>query len=202
MKRTIAIVAYVGLLGLIFGPEAFTSEEAASSNLIASETAGAVAQETRTLPDVIQLAASSKLGTVAFSHANHATKNYNVEGTAPIACTECHHTEQPASEVSKHPPLKTAWPADRTTTLTAESLKDPKNPAVVGCRTCHARTGETPKTLPAIPQMKSENSTAVITLTNQQAFHRTCAGCHDQVVKTRADTKAPASTKCTACHKK
>ena len=29
-----------------------------------------------------------------------------------------------------------------------------------------------------------------------------CAGCHDQVVKTRPEAKAPGTTKCTTCHKK
>ncbi|HXG94561.1 MAG TPA: cytochrome c3 family protein [Blastocatellia bacterium] len=187
MKRATAFAAFAIFSGLV----------------VASFVAGeAIAQGSKTMPDVVQLATASKLGAVTFSHTNHTTKNYNVEGTGPIACVECHHTEQPASEVAKHPPLKTSWPTGRTTTLTAELLKDPNAPGVVGCRNCHSRTGETPKALPAIPEIKSENGTAVVTLTNQQAFHRTCAGCHDQVLKTRTDAKAPASTKCTACHKK
>jgi hypothetical protein len=160
------------------------------------------AQDGKKLPGVIQLAPASKLGSVSFNHANHATKNYNIEGTGPIGCVECHHVEQPASEVAKHPPLKTAWPADRTTKLTAELLNDPNAPAVVGCRDCHAAPGAKPKVWPEIPTIKSENSTAVVTLNGQQAFHRTCGGCHDQVVKTRNVATAPTSTKCVACHKK
>ena len=109
---------------------------------------------------------------------------------------------QPASEVSKHPPLKTAWPADRTTTLTAESIKDPGAPPVVVCRDCHARKDEKPKLLPAIPEIKHEGSTALISMTNQQAFHRNCAGCHDEVVKQRPTAKAPKTVQCVACHKK
>ena len=188
MKRTFAIVALGICVGLLF--------------LDGNTSLGQSAQGSKTPPDVIKLATASKLGTVTFSHTNHTTKNRNIEGAGPIACVECHHVEQPVSEIAKQPPLKTVWPANRTVTLTAESIKDPATPLVIGCRNCHARTGEKPAVLPAIPEIKSENSTALITLTNQQAFHRVCGGCHDQALKTRQDVKAPASTKCTACHKK
>jgi hypothetical protein len=152
--------------------------------------------------DEMTLSKEAKLGTVAFSHVNHSTKNYNVAGTGTIACVECHHTAQPAAEAAKHPPLKTAQPADRTTTLTQELLdKDPAAVGTVACTSCHARAGATPTALPAIPQIQPEGGAAV-TLTNQQAFHKNCAGCHDQVLKARPDAKAPAGNKCMACHKK
>src|SRR5207244_7054978 len=32
---------------------------------------------------------SDKYGEVAFNHDTHSLKNYNPEGTAPVACTEC-----------------------------------------------------------------------------------------------------------------
>ncbi|MDQ2855176.1 MAG: cytochrome c family protein [Acidobacteriota bacterium] len=153
--------------------------------------------------DVYMLGAESKLGGVSFSHINHITKNRNLEGTAPMACVECHHTAQPASEVAKHPPLKTAWPADRTTTLTADSFeKDAQAPAVVVCRDCHSRTDTKPKLLPELPQIKLEEGAALITLNNQQAFHRNCGGCHDEIAKNRKDVNPPTSKKCMACHKK
>ena len=59
-----------------------------------------------------------------------------------------------------------------------------------------------PEAWPEIPQIKHEVSTAIITLTNQQAFHRNCAGCHDEVVKHRKDVNPPTSMKCAGCHKK
>ena len=71
---------------------------------------------------------------VPFSHLNHSTKNYSVDGTKTIGCVECHHTDQPAVEAAKHPTLKSAYPADRTVTLTAESVRDPKSPPVLSCR--------------------------------------------------------------------
>ena len=165
--------------------------------------ASAQAPGQRNPPETVQLATDSKLGAVTFNHLNHITKNYNLEGTGPVACIECHHTAQPASEIAKLPPLKTAWPPDRTTTLTADLIdKDPKAAEVIACRSCHARTGATPKLMPTIPQIKYEGGTALVTLNNQQAFHRGCAGCHDEVLKSRKDAKAPATQKCVACHKK
>jgi hypothetical protein len=153
-------------------------------------------------PDTLVMAEKAALGKVSFSHTNHTTKNYNIEGIKPIACIECHHVEQPASEAKKLPPHQTAYPPDRTTTLTADLLTKEPATKVVPCRSCHARKDEKPAVWPELPQIKSENSTAMITLTNQQAFHRACAGCHDQVVKARPDAKSPTTTKCTACHKK
>lgn len=194
MRRKIVFIMVMVFLGLLFGPQAATSIQTTTSTQEKPS-------DGRTPPDVLKLAADAKLGSVTYSHTNHTTKNYNIAGTGPVMCVECHHTAQPASEVVKHPPLKTAWPADRTTTLTAEDLKDPKSPAVVACRDCHSRAETKPKILPAIPEIKDESSTAMISVTNQQAFHRTCGGCHDQVAKER-NAKAPKRLQCTLCHKK
>lgn len=194
LNRTLALLLVGFALGFIFFSLA--------TNL--SATVSPVRQEAteRKMPDVITLATESKLGPVTFNHTNHTTKNYNVAGTGPIDCVKCHHTAQPESEVTKHPPLKTAWPKDRTDTLTAETFKDPKSPAVVACRDCHARADTKPKVLPEIPQVKYEGAEAPIKITNQQAFHRKCAGCHDEAMKARTDIKAPKTTQCLLCHKK
>src|SRR5215467_11714446 len=107
----------------------------------------------QTMPDTITLGKDSKLGQVTFNHHAHNSGEYSVSGTGPVACTECHHTAQPAAEAAKHPPHKTAWPADRTTTLTEDLFKqDPKAAGVAACRDCHARVGMTPKLMPAIPK--------------------------------------------------
>ena len=153
-------------------------------------------------PETIVLSEKSALGKVTFSHLNHTTKNYNVEGTGPATCVECHHVEQPVEAARKLPPHQTAYPPDRTTTLTAELLAKNPETKVTACRNCHARKDEKPALWPELPRIKSESSTAIITLTNQQAFHRACAGCHDQVVKLRPEAKAPTTAKCAACHKK
>lgn len=153
-------------------------------------------------PEIVTLAEKAALGKVNFSHVNHTTKNYNIEETKPVTCVECHHVEQPLEEAKKRVPHQTVYPTDRTTTLTSELLTKEPATKVTPCRNCHARKDEKPVLLPAHPQIKSENSTAMITLTNQQAFHRACAGCHDQVVKVRQNAKSPTTMKCVACHKK
>ena len=174
----------------------------AVSLTLGSRSVPVVSQQPAKPPETIVLGQKATLGKVTFSHVNHTTKNYNIEGTRPVACVECHHVEQPLEEAKKRPPHVTVWPADRTTTLTAELLTKEPGTKVTACRSCHARKEEKPTVLSEIPTIKSENSTAMITLTNQQAFHRACAGCHDQVVKFRPDAKSPTTQKCTACHKK
>jgi cytochrome c553 len=165
-------------------------------------TATLSAQEGKKPPEIITLGTEAKLGSIKFNHLDHITKNRSADGTALLACVECHHTAQPASEAVKHPPHKTVWPADRTTSLTLELLE--KDPSALGavCRDCHARTDTKPKLLPEIPRVKFEGSAEPTIMTNQQAFHRNCGGCHDEVVKKRPDAIAPTSKKCMACHKK
>lgn len=161
------------------------------------------AQEDKKPQDVYTLSKAAKLGAVKFSHIDHVTKNLSVDGTKPIDCVECHHTAQPAAEAAKHPPHKTAWPADRTTTLTADLLANDATAAGVAlCTDCHARAGEKPKLLPEIPALKLEGAAEPVVLNNQQAFHRNCGGCHDEVAKAKPATTAPATKKCVACHKK
>lgn len=160
------------------------------------------AQSGKKPPDSVVLAKEAKLGQVTFNHLDHITKSRTIDGAHQIACIECHHTAQPAAEAAKHPPLKTVWPADRNTTLTGELLEKDANALGAVCTDCHARVDTKPKLLPEIPQIKFEGGTQMIALTNQQAFHRACGGCHDQIVSTRKDVNPPTSKKCTACHKK
>jgi hypothetical protein len=169
-----------------------------------SLTSDVSAQGGKKPPEVITLGADAKLGSIKFNHLDHITKNRCVDGTAQIACVECHHTAQPAAEALKHPPHKTVWPADRTTTLTLELLAKDANALGAVCRDCHARADTKPKLLPEIPQVKFEGSAEPTIMTNQQAFHRNCGGCHDEVVKARPDLSPPPPTskKCTTCHKK
>jgi hypothetical protein len=162
------------------------------------------AQDAKKPPETIILAREAKLGQVTFHHLDHITKNRSADGTKPIECVECHHTAQPAAEAVKHPPHKTVWPADRTTTLTTELLAKDSTVVVNLCTDCHARAETKPKLLPEIPQLKFEGAAEPTILTNQQAFHHNCGGCHDAVVKARPDLTPPPPTskKCVACHKK
>ena len=190
MKRflIIATLAVLTVLGVV----ALRSHGVAEAQTAANQTK---------IPEVIILGKDAKLGQITFNHVNHNGGKYSIDGTGPIACIECHHTAQPASTL--HAPLKTSWPTDRTTTLTAELFnKDPAAAGVAACRDCHARAEATPKLIPQIPSIKHESSTAIITLTNQQAFHRNCGGCHTEVLKNNPASKAPKATGCTTCHKR
>ena len=187
---------FILFVGVIFSVLLVTS--------VTSITFDVSAQDGKKPPEAIILSKEAKLGQVTFSHINHITKNRSADGTKPIDCVECHHTAQPASEVVKHPPHKTAWPADRTTTLAADLLEKDPNALGAVCRDCHARTDTKPKLLPEIPQVKFEGGVEPTIMTNQQAFHRNCGSCHDAAVKARPDLAPPPPTskKCVACHKK
>lgn len=154
------------------------------------------------VPETIVLAKEAKLGQVTFNHAKHVTENRSADLKTPIACVDCHHTAQPAAEAAKRPPHKTAWPADRTTTLTTELLDKDPNALGAKCSECHARADAKPKLLKEIPTVKFEGAAEPTVMTNQQAFHHACGDCHDAVAKVKADSTAPTSKKCTACHKK
>jgi cytochrome c553 len=183
----------------------FVCVTACNSSSLSSGSTSLTAQGGQAPKDEYKLSTDSKKDkaksvAVTFSHANHATKNYSVDGTRPIACVECHHTDQPAAEAAKHPPLKTALPADRTVTLTAETAKDPKTPQVATCRSCHAQDGDKPKLLEAIPEVTYEGDTDPTALTNEEAFHRNCNSCHDQVQEKRKVVTAPSTNECAKCH--
>ena len=164
----------------------------------------ASAQDAKKMPETMVLSKEAKLGGVAFNHMKHATEKLSPDGTQVVPCVECHHTAQPSAEALKHPPHKTVWPADRTTTLTAELLGKDATLVVNKCTDCHARADTKPKLLPEIPSLKFEGEAEPTVLNNQQAFHRNCGDCHDAVVKARPalDPAPPTSKKCTACHKK
>ena len=178
---------------------------ACNSPALRSGPAELAAQAAQAMKDEYKLSTDSKKDKakslpLTFNHLNHATKNYSVDGTHPIGCIECHHTEQPAAEAAKHPPLKSAYPADRTVTLTAETAKDSKTPDVQNCRACHAQEGEKPKIGADIPQVTYEGDTDATVLTNEEAYHRNCNTCHDQAVDKRKGINAPSTNECNKCH--
>jgi cytochrome c553 len=176
-----------------------------NSAALRSASASLAAQGGQVPKDEYRLSTDSKKDKtkslpVPFSHVNHATKNYSIDGTKVIGCAECHHTDQPAAEAAKRPPLKTAYPADRTVTLTAETAKDPKAPKVESCRACHSQEGEKPKIGDAIPEVTYEGDTDPTVLDNEEAYHRNCNICHDQATELRKLKTAPTTNECLKCH--
>ena len=194
MKLFLVLAAAVGCLALAAGCNSFDARSGTASLVFDGRTP----QKEYVLSKDAKN--PKKAAAVPFNHENHSTKNYNVEGTGPIACIECHHTDQPAAEAAKHPPLKTADPADRTTTLTAETITDAKTPPVRGCRDCHAQEGDKPKFGDAIPEVTYEGDTDPTVLTNEEAYHRNCNTCHDAATQQRKLTTAPTGNECLKCH--
>ena len=168
--------------------------------------AGALIADGKTPQNTYKLSTDSKKDKakslpLTFNHLGHSTnKDYSLDGTKVVGCTECHHTEQPAADAAKHPPDKTAYPADRTVTLTAETAKDAKTPDVQNCRACHAQEGDKPKIGDAIPEVTYEGDTDPTVLDNEQAYHRNCNGCHDQATELRKLKTAPTTNDCLKCH--
>jgi cytochrome c553 len=130
---------------------------------------------------------------VPFSHENHATKNYSADLKSVMACTVCHHTDQPKAALSGV--LKTS---EREETLTTALLEKADAKPVKDCRSCHAQEGTKPASLAANPEVTYPDESDAITMTNEEAYHRNCITCHESVKKIKADTKAP--TTCAQCH--
>jgi len=185
------------LLILILGGAVLFADQYASN---AQRRKTVVQEKKKIMPDVVTLASGTKAGKVTFNHVKHNGGDYRIGG--PILCIECHHTAQPAADLVKTPPLKTAWPADRTTVLTAEIFADDPNKAgVAACRDCHTRPGRKPKLIDAIPSIVDPETKIANTLTNETAFHQACDICHFQIGFQTPDTKAPNATNCASCHK-
>ena len=149
-------------------------------------------------------AADPKGGPVTFNHDSHAFQNYSVDGKSPIACVECHHTDQPKSALK--PPLLTS---ERAVALTFESWKATSTQKVKHCRECHFQAGNVPddKEIPTATYNIAGKSKTV-DLDNQVAYHKNCNECHDAAAAARPQLKGKAgfatsdSKDCTICHKK
>jgi hypothetical protein len=155
-------------------------------------------KESKTQPKEVVLSKDSqsdKYGEVPFNHENHATKKYNPDGTAPLTCVECHHTDQPAANLK--PPLKTS---ERTVVLTAAVLQAADAKAVKSCRACHLQAGDDSA---PIPTVQYPDKPAPTKLTNEVAYHLNCNLCHDRAIAARPTLKGkvPGSNDCIPCHK-
>src|SRR3982750_1772747 len=114
MKLMIVLAAAIGYVALALAGH--------QPSMVAQPTATA-AEESKVQPKQVTLAKDSqsdKYGEVAFNHETPSTKNYSPDGKSVIACTECHHTDQPASALK--PPLKTS---ERNAVLTSALLATP-----------------------------------------------------------------------------
>ncbi|PYT01714.1 MAG: hypothetical protein DMF63_02390 [Acidobacteria bacterium] len=140
-------------------------------------------------------------GEVAFDHDSHAFKMYSPDGKSPIACIECHHTDQPKSALK--PPLSTS---ERDVALTLASWQTSAQ-KVKECRSCHFQTVNVPDGA-AMPTATYDERGKKVTkdLNNELAYHINCNTCHDSAAKLRPEIKGHAgfatTNDCFSCHRK
>jgi len=187
MRKLLILIVALGCLAVLVvaNGSAFTAQQE-------------IPKESKTQPKEAVLdkdSQSDKYGEVAFNHENHATRNYSVDGKSPIACVECHHTDQPATALQA--PLKTS---ERPVALTAKLLEAADTKPVKTCRACHLQAGDDSAPIPTVTY---PGKTAQIKLTNEVAYHTNCNICHDKAIAARPTLKgkAPGSNDCLSCHK-
>lgn len=187
MRKLLIVIALLGCAAVIV----------VGSNS-ALTTGQDIPKESKTQPKEVVLgkdSQSDKYGEAPFNHETHSTKNYSIDGTAVISCVECHHTDQPASDLKA--PLKTSErPAALTTALLATADAKP----VKSCRVCHLQAGDDSAEMPAVTY---EGKTTPTKLTNEVAYHMNCNICHDKSIaaKPALKGKIPGSADCFPCHK-
>ena len=157
----------------------------------------------KTIEKIYHLATDSQdeHGEVIFNHEGHAgNASYSADGKTVMACTECHHTNQPKSALK--PPDKTST-SDTPLTLAAYQAGQ----QVQNCRTCHFQDGNVPdgKEMPQATYTVDGNSVTK-DLNNQLAYHINCNTCHDAALAARPELKSKpgfaGSKDCMVCHKK
>ena len=138
---------------------------------------------------------SDKYGEVAFNHESHSIKKYSPDGNSVLTCTECHHTDQPASGLTA--PLKTS---EREVVLTTAVLTAADAKPVKSCRVCHLQSGDDSGTNPTVTY---PGKTTPTKLTNEVAYHQNCNICHDKAIAARPALKGklPGANDCVPCHK-
>ena len=186
MKTLIILVLALCCIGLVVtskvGPSAAAIQE----------------KESKTQPKEVVLgkdSQSDKYGVAPFNHENHSTKKYSIDGSAVIACVECHHTDQPAASLKA--PLKTSG---REVVLTTAVLEAADSKPVKSCRACHLQAGDDSAAMPTIQYPDKPTATK---LTNEVAYHLNCNVCHDKSIAARPALKGkiPGTNECLICHK-
>src|SRR5687768_8886142 len=90
-----SIAAMIFVASFNVASQRVTTEPGLSVTHVAGE------QQSTPQPETVVLSEKAPLGKVTFSHLNHTSKNYSVEGARPVYCIECHHVEQPVAEAKR-----------------------------------------------------------------------------------------------------
>lgn len=172
------------------------------ANSVVNAATPAAAGGDRKIPKSITLGkdSQSEHGEVSFDHDSHAFKMYSPDGKSPIACIECHHTDQPKSGLK--PPLVTS-DSDVVLTLASWSGSTHK---VKDCRSCHFQSDHIADgaTMPAATYTE-RGKQVTKELNNELAYHINCNSCHDAAAKLRPELKSRSgfatTTDCMTCHR-
>ncbi len=146
---------------------------------------------------------TSEYGKVIFDHQAHVANNYSPDGKTNISCAECHHTDQPKSDLK--PPLLTSA---REVKLTVDELTKENTPLVQKCQVCHFQEANIPegKEMPFAIYTTADGKEDKKEMSNENAYHINCNTCHDAAAKLRPKLKKQpgfATTKdCAVCHAK
>ena len=175
----------------------------AAANAAAPQPASTPTQSGgKTIPKDFILGKESQTedGEVPFNHDTHAFKNYSVDGKSPVACVECHHTDQPKSALK--PPLATS---ERDVVMTLDTWRA-STQKVKGCRECHFQSGNIPEGARMPTASITERGKQVTKdLNNELAYHINCNTCHDAAAKARPEIKShpgfAIGTDCKTCHR-
>jgi hypothetical protein len=198
-----AVFVFVLLFAVFFatGRQGSFTPAAVSAQAKPTPPPAAASDKTMAKSFVLGKDSVSEYGEAPFDHENHAFKNYSPDGKSPIACVECHHTDQPKSALK--PPLKTS---EREVTLTFETWKA-SSQKVSSCRECHFQDGSVPddKTMPTATYTEGGKSVTK-DLNNELAYHINCNTCHDKAAALRPELVPKPGfaigKDCTKCHKK
>jgi hypothetical protein len=191
-KILVVVICALGCVAIVMAGVVTGNHSTTSSGPFVQEN------ESKTQPKEVVLdkdSQSDKYGEVAFNHENHSIKNYSIDGKGPIACADCHHTDQPAADLKA--PLKTS---ERNIVLTTASLAAADAKPVKTCRSCHLQSGDDSAPIPTVTY---PDKPAATKLTNEVAYHTNCNLCHDKAIAARPALKGkiPGSSDCALCHK-
>src|SRR5258707_902956 len=191
-KILVVVICALGFVAMVMAGVVAGNHSTASSGRFVQDNESKTQQKEFVLGKDSQ---SDKYGEVAFNHENHSTKNYNIDGKSPIACIDCHHTDQPAAGLKT--PLKTS---ERNVVLTTASLAAADAKPVKTCRSCHLQSGDDSAPMPTVTY---PDKPAATKLTNEVAYHTNCNLCHDKAIAARPALKGkiPGSNDCVPCHK-
>src|SRR5689334_16557043 len=95
IKFTAVLIFVFLFAGMFFFSQRGTVAPSVSAQAKPTPPPAAASDKTIQKSFVLSKDSVSEYGESPFDHESHAFKNYSPDGKSPIACIECHHTDQP-----------------------------------------------------------------------------------------------------------